>query len=47
MAKKRDSTSISRRDFIKRGVAAGVGTAALGGWATHTLGQTKRPESIK
>ena len=32
MAKKRDtkSTSVSRRDFLKRGVAAGVGTAALG-----------------
>ncbi len=29
----RDSTSASRRDFLKRGVATGVGAAALGGGA--------------
>ena len=44
--KPRESTSVSRRDFIKRGMAAGVGAAALGGCATGTGGQATHPDSI-
>jgi len=45
--KLRESTSVSRREFIKRGVAAGVGTAALGGCASNTVGQGKDSGSIQ
>jgi hypothetical protein len=45
--KHQDNTSISRRNFIKRGVAAGVGTAALGGCAGATVGQGKDSSSIQ
>ena len=57
MAKKRDakpeertlqeSRSVSRRDFIKQGVAAGVGAAALGGCASNTVAQATSPDSIQ
>src|SRR5258706_3532107 len=57
MAKKRDSkpeerkpqesTSVSRRDFIKRGMAAGVGAAALGGSARDAVAPTTSSRSIK
>ena len=57
MARKRDtkpeertpqeSTSVSRRNFIKRGVAAGVGAAALGGCASNTVEQATSPDDIK
>jgi hypothetical protein len=57
MAKKRDTkpdeqkpqenTSASRREFIKRGAAAGVGAAALGGCASNTVAQGTSPDRIK
>lgn len=45
--KPQESTSVSRRDFIKRGMAAGVGAAALGGCASNTVAQATSPDSIK
>ena len=42
--KPRESTSINRRDFIKRGVAAGVGAAALGGCGTTPSAQATAPD---
>jgi FAD binding domain len=57
MAKKRDTRlekrgsekipSVSRRDFIKQGVVAGVGAAALGGCASTTGAQATSPASIQ
>ena len=57
MAKKRDtkpevrksqeSTSVSRRDFIKQGMAAGVGAATLGACATTPSAQGTGPDGIK
>jgi len=57
MAKKRDtkpeerkpqeSTSVSRRDFIKQGVAAGVGAATLGACASTPSAQGTSPDGIK
>ena len=57
MAKKRDtkpeerksqeSTSVSRRDFLKQGVAAGVGAAALGGCAATPSAQGTSADGIK
>jgi heterodisulfide reductase subunit A-like polyferredoxin len=56
MSKKRDSNAevrksgarepVSRRDFLKQGVAAGVGAAALGGCAA-TAGQATSPGDIQ
>jgi len=45
--KPQESMSVSRRDFIKRGVAAGVSAAALGGCASQTVAQRTSPGSIK
>jgi len=45
--KPQESTSNSRRDFIKRGMAAGVGAAALGGSASDAVAQATSPGSIK
>ena len=57
MAKKRDtqpevrksqeSTAASRREFLKQGVAAGVGAAALGGCAATPSAQGTSPDGIK
>ena len=56
MGKKRDikpevrtsgeGASVSRRDFIKRGMAAGAGAAALGGCATGAM-QATNPASVQ
>jgi hypothetical protein len=45
--KPQEITSVSRRDFIKQGVAAGVSAAALGGCASNTVAQATSPDSIK
>jgi glycine/D-amino acid oxidase-like deaminating enzyme len=42
-----ESASLSRRDFIKQGVAASVGAAALGGCASTTGAQVTSPEGIQ
>lgn len=42
--KSRDSTSISRRDFLKQGVAAGVGAATLGACAATPSAQATIPD---
>ena len=44
--KPQESTSVSRRDFLKRGVAAGVGAAALGGCAATPSAQGTSPDGI-
>ena len=44
--KSREGTSVSRRDFIKRGVAAGVGAATLGSCASNPGAQAASPDSI-
>jgi hypothetical protein len=44
--KPQESTSVSRREFIKRGAAAGVGAAALGGCATNAVSQAASPDSL-
>src|SRR5262245_22904825 len=56
MARKRDSkpevqkapddASVSRRDFLRQSMAAGVGAAALGGCATNAVGQATSPDSF-
>ena len=45
--KLQESTSVSRRNFIKQGMAAGVGAAALGGCASNTAAQATSPDSIQ
>jgi hypothetical protein len=45
--KPRESTSVSRRDFIKQGMAAGVGAAALGGCAATPSAQGMSPDGVK
>ena len=45
--KSRESTSVSRRDFLKQGMAAGVGAAALGGCAATPSAQETSPDGIK
>src|SRR5262245_60735314 len=45
--KPQESTSVSRRDFIKQGVAAGVGAAALGGCAATPSAQGTGADGIK
>jgi hypothetical protein len=57
MGKKRDikpeerrpgeSASVSRRDFIKQGMAAGVGAAALGGCAATPSAQGTSPDGVQ
>ena len=42
--KPQESASVSRRDFIKRGMAAGVGAAALGGCATTPSRKRQPPD---
>ncbi len=42
----RENTSVSRRNFIKRGMAAGVGAAALGGCASNAT-QATSPAGIQ
>lgn len=42
-----NSAAVSRRDFLKQGVAASVGAAALGGCATASGTQATRPDSIQ
>ena len=44
--KSQESTSVSRRDFIKQGVAAGVGAATLGACATTPSAQGTSPDGI-
>ncbi len=44
--KPREGTSVSRREFIKQGMAAGVGAAALGGCASNTVAQGTSPDGI-
>jgi hypothetical protein len=43
----RESTSVSRRNFLKRGVAAGVGAAALGGCVANPSAQETSADDIK
>ena len=45
--KLQESTSVSRRNFIKQGLVASVGAAALGGCASNTAAQATSPDSIK
>ena len=45
--KSQESTSVSRRDFIKQGMAAGVGAATLGACATTPSAQGTSPDGIK
>ena len=45
--KAQENTSVSRRDFITRGMAAGVGAAALGGCASNTVAEVTRSDGIK
>ena len=45
--KSRESTSVSRRDFIKQGMAVGVGAAALGGCAATPSAQGTSADGIK
>ena len=45
--KLQESTSVSRRNFIKQGLVASVGAAALGGCASNTAAQSTSPDSIK
>ena len=42
-----ESTSVSRRNFIKQGLVASVGAAALGGCASNTAAQATSPDGIK
>ena len=43
----RESSSVSRRDFIKQGMAAGVGAAALGGCAATPSAEGTSADGIK